>query len=217
MPQEKKDEETVFVMRKSNPTKDGVYITSHGTYHYSKSNNFWTMFRWFEGSNNKPISVAWWLEELPLPTAERMFSLEDMQEAFQTGKVFQSCGSGITFDEFIQSLAKEQSAIPTAERRAGEVNDLHEAFVTAMKIDETKSIYEHLQIAFDWFKTKIQSPPPDAGSLPREQHALTNLLDDTDEFLRHLENFTHGKTGDNITELRYRIRNFKKQFPTPNP
>ena len=36
------------------------------------------------------------------------FSLRDMEEAFQTGKVFQSCGSEITFGEFIQSLTKSQ-------------------------------------------------------------------------------------------------------------
>lgn len=31
-------------------------------------------------------------------------------------------------------------------------NNLHEAFVTSMKIDKNKSTYEHLQEAFQWFK-----------------------------------------------------------------
>lgn len=42
----------------------------------------------------------------------------------------------------------------------------------------------------------------------KQDYVLTNLLDDTEEFLRHLEDFTHGKDGDTITELRHRIRNF---------
>lgn len=40
----------------------------------------------------------------PKEESKRVFSLQDMQEAFQTGKVFQSCGSEVTFEEFIQSL-----------------------------------------------------------------------------------------------------------------
>lgn len=44
----------------------------------------------------------------------------------------------------------------------------------------------------------------------KRDYALNNLLDDTEEFLRHLEDFTHGRDGDTITELRHRINNFKK-------
>lgn len=40
---------------------------------------------------------------------------------------------------------------------------------------------------------------------------LNNLLDDTDELLRHLEDFTHGKDGDAITETRHRIINYKRE------
>lgn len=47
------------------------------------------------------------------------------------------------------------------------------------------------------------------GEKQKEQ-VLNNLLNDTEEFLRHLEDFTHGKDGDTITELRHRINKFKK-------
>lgn len=43
----------------------------------------------------------------------------------------------------------------------GNLQELHEAFITAMKIDDNKSVYEHLQMAFEWFKLKLTLPSPD--------------------------------------------------------
>ena len=40
---------------------------------------------------------------------------------------------------------------------------------------------------------------------------MKKLLNEIDELLCHLENFTHGKDGNDITEMRYRIREALRQ------
>lgn len=59
--------------------------------------------------------------------------------------------------------------------------------------------------------TQGEDTPPPSEARSREEYALDNLLNDIEEFLCHIENFTHGRDGDTVTELRYRIRNYNKQ------
>ena len=40
---------------------------------------------------------------------------------------------------------------------------------------------------------------------------MKKLLNEIDELLCHLENFTHGKDGNDITEMRYKIREALRQ------
>lgn len=81
--------------------------------------------------------------------------------------------------------------------------------------DKIENYEEVLGMFLDFYDKLIHIPKGEESDVKQplpNYYILKNLLDDTDEFLRHLEDFTHGKDGDTITELRYRIRNYQNRI-----
>jgi hypothetical protein len=51
----------------------------------------------------------------------------------------------------------------------------HEAYVTSMRIERGKSVYEHLQKAFYWFKERYKSNPIFMARLEASQKEVEEL------------------------------------------
>lgn len=87
------------------------------------------------------------------------------------------------YEEFKKAI-QEYDSQTQDHPKGGELNrnELHEAFVTAMKIDKDKDIYEHLQLAFEWFYTQASILYSKGGEVKTDvKHPFENVFKMFDE------------------------------------
>lgn len=87
------------------------------------------------------------------------------------------------YEEF-QKAIQEYDSQTQDHPKGGKLNrnELHEAFVTAMKIDKDKDIYEHLQLAFEWFYSQASILYSKGGEVKTDvKHPFENVFKMFDE------------------------------------
>lgn len=108
----------------------------------------------------------------------------------------------------VESLLTESTQ---GERKDFGFKEIQEIDFIEMSDAEQLDNYNEAICYIEFLETKLMLAPPPSEARSKEEYALDNLLNDIEEFLCHLEDFTHGRDGDTVTELRYRIRNYNKQ------